>query len=93
MPGGLVCRESHDKLGSGVLSATRASLLRLPSSTSLVTPRHPAFKKKGHRRGARFGRANCESEQVRHRWRMRDGESRLIELNEVGEGGDGFYVA
>jgi hypothetical protein len=52
--------------------------VHLPLNTTMPS-------KKGHRRGARFGRASCESEQVQHRWRMRDGESRLIELNEVGE--------
>jgi len=46
--------------------------------------RSPATKK-GYRRGARFSRADCEPEEVRHQWRVRDAENRLIELDKMGE--------
>ena len=42
--------------------------------------------KKGQRSEAHFGCASCEPETIRHRWGMRGGESRLVEVNKVGEG-------
>jgi hypothetical protein len=51
---------------------------RWGQSLTYVASHHPreiersTDTKKGYRRGARFSRADCEPEKVRHQWRVRE---------------------